>query len=262
MTDRMATLAGRGILITRPAGQSAGLAESVTSAGGQPILFPCIEIVAPTDAAALSRAVADLPGYDLVIFISPTSVEQFWPLIRARHAGWPAKVAVAAVGPASARALAGCGVGHILTAPDGADSESLLAVDAFRQVSGQRILIVRGEGGRELLADTLRARGATVDYAECYRRARPDADATGLLELWRCGGVAAVTVTSREVFANLAGLLGEAGAPLLRQTPLFALHPRIADAARAWGVAEVVVAPPGDAGLVSALLDWFNRPHD
>jgi uroporphyrinogen-III synthase len=262
MTDRMATLAGRGILITRPAAQAAGLAARVAASGGLPILFPAIEIAAPTDTAALSRAIDELPDHDLAIFISPTSVERAWPLILERHRGWPGPVTPAAVGPASARGLAGCGVDNVLTADDGADSESLLALDVFQQVRGKRILIVRGEGGRELLADTLRERGATVDYAECYRRVRPDADAAPLLQRWRSGDIAAVTVTSREVFANLVNLLGEAGAPLLKQTPLFAPHPRIAEAASAWGVVDTIAAPPGDAGLVSAMLDWFNRPHD
>jgi len=254
-------LAGLGVLVTRPAGQAGRLAGRIAELGGTPVLFPSVEIAPPSDAAALARAVADLPGYDLAIFVSPTSVEQAWPLIQARHGGWPPGVIPAAVGQGSARALAQCGIDHVLVAGDGADSESLLALPELGAMAGRRVLIVRGEGGRELMADTLRRRGAEIDYAECYRRVCPAADPAPLLSLWQCGGVAAVTVTSREVFANLAELLGEAGAPLLRGTPLFAPHERIAAAARQWGVAEAVATPPGDAGLVSALADWFNRRH-
>ncbi|MDD4881027.1 MAG: uroporphyrinogen-III synthase, partial [Gallionellaceae bacterium] len=197
----------------------------------------------------------------LAIFISPTSVERAWPLILERHGGWPHGVAPAAVGQATARALARYGVQHVLCAEDGADSESLLALAELGDMTGKRVLIIRGEGGREVLADTLRRRGARVDYAECYRRLRPEAEPAPLLALWRDGGIAAVTVTSREVFTNLVDLLGAAGAALLRATPLFAPHERIAAAAREWGVAEVVTTPPGDAGLVSGLTDWFNRRH-
>ncbi|MFA5081297.1 MAG: uroporphyrinogen-III synthase [Hydrogenophilaceae bacterium] len=254
-------LAGRGILITRPAGQAEGLAARIVELGGNAILFPTLEIGPPTDPVALSHAIGCLPDDDLAIFISPTSVERAWPLILERHGGWPHGVTPAAVGQATARALAGCGVRHVLCAEDAADSESLLALAELGDMTGQRVLIIRGEGGRELLADTLRQRGARVDYAECYRRLRPAADPAPLLVLWRDGGIAAVTVTSREVFANLVDLLGEAGAALLRATPLFAPHPRIAAAAREWGVAEVVATPPGDAGLVSGLTDWFNRQH-
>jgi uroporphyrinogen-III synthase len=262
MSAPVPTLADHGILVTRPAGQADTLAASIEARGGAAILFPAIEIAPPTDMAALAQRIAELSAYDFAIFISPTSVECSWPLILERHGGWPGKVMPAAVGPASARALAGCGVHHVLVAQDGADSESLLALDALKKMQGKRVLIVRGEGGREMLADSLRARGARVDYAECYRRLRPQADPAPLLELWRSGGIAAVTVTSREVFANLVDMLGEAGVPLLQGTPLFAPHARIAEAARTWGVARAVVTPPGDAGLVSALLDWFNPRHD
>ncbi|NTV96949.1 MAG: uroporphyrinogen-III synthase, partial [Thiobacillus sp.] len=252
----------RAILVTRPAEQAEGLAASIAGLGGRAILFPTLAIAAPADPVALAHAIGALAGYDYAIFISPTSVDRAWPEILERHGGWPHGPVPAAVGRATARALAKYGVRHVLVAEDGADSESLLALDAFAEPAGKRILIVRGEGGRELLADSLRARGARVDYAECYRRVRPEADAAPLLALWREGGIAAVTVTSREVFANLADLLGAAGADLLRATPLFAPHPRIAEAARQWGVAEVVATAPGDAGLVSGLIDWFNDRHD
>ena len=101
-----------------------------------------------------------------------------------------------------------------------------------------------------------------LQTAEGIRRARPESDPAPLLKRWREGGIAAVTVTSREVFANLAAMLGEAGAPQLRMTPLFAPHERIAAAARAWGVVDACATPAGDAGLVSGLVDWFNRRHD
>jgi len=254
-------LAGLGILITRPVEQADGLAARVAELGGAPILFPTLEIAPPPDPAGLARILNALPEYDYAIFVSPTSVERAWPVILERHGGWPQGVVAAAVGKGSARTLAGYGVGPILVAEDGADSESLLALAEFNQVAGKRVVIVRGEGGRELLAETLRQRGATVDYAECYRRVRSRADSAPLLTRWQGGGVAAVTVTSREVFAHLAALLGDAGAALLRQTPLFAPHARIAEAAREWGVAEVVITESGDAGLVSGLVDWFNRRH-
>lgn len=261
MSDGAQPLAGHGILVTRPAGQADGLAARLADLGARPILFPTLAIAPPDDPARLSRVIDGLPGYAWAIFVSPTSVERAWPLILARHGGWPPGVRPAAVGQATARALAGCGVHDVRVAEDGADSESLLALSEFANLAGQHILIVRGQGGRELIADTLRGRGAAVDYAECYRRVRPEVDPAPLIALWRAGGVAAVTVTSREVFANLAGLLGEAGAGLLRTTPLFAPHPRIAEAARAWGVETAVSTPTGDAGLVVALVDWFNPGH-
>jgi uroporphyrinogen-III synthase len=113
-----------------------------------------------------------------------------------------------------------------------------------------------------LLADTLSARGAQVHYLECYRRACPQADAAPLLARWQAGGIDAVTVASAETLHNLAALLGEAGAPLLAATPLFAPHEKIAAAARRFGVAQVIATQGGDAGLVAGLINWFGTIHE
>jgi uroporphyrinogen-III synthase len=94
-----------------------------------------------------------------------------------RRSGYPAcRHQVFAVGPGTARALQAHGLDSIIT-PDGQDSEALLALPQLADVAGKRVVIVRGVGGRALLADTLRARGAQVDFMECYRRMRPRADA-------------------------------------------------------------------------------------
>ncbi|NCS65775.1 MAG: uroporphyrinogen III synthase [Hydrogenophilales bacterium CG15_BIG_FIL_POST_REV_8_21_14_020_62_31] len=255
-------LAGRGILITRPAEQSEGLAAVVEAQGGNAILFPALAIAPPENTRALAHAIGNLRDYDLIIFISPTSVERVWPFILERHGDWPHGFALAAVGQGTARALASYGAGTVLVSAAGADSESLLDLPALCELAGKHILIVRGEGGREMLADTLRQRGATVAYAEAYRRVKPLADARPLLALWRRNAIQAVTVTSREIVANLFELLGQEGAELLRATPLFAMHERIAAAARDRGVTTVIVTPPGDAGLVAGLLDWYSVRHD
>jgi uroporphyrinogen-III synthase len=111
------------------------------------------------------------------------------------------------------------------------------------------------------VADTLRARGAEVHFLECYRRTCPRADAAPLLARWQTGGIDAVTVASAETLHNLAALLGEAGAPLLAVTPLFAPHEKIAAAARRFGIAHVIATAGGDAGLLDGLVNWFrNNP--
>src|SRR5690606_16987689 len=105
---------------------------------------------------------------------------------------------------------------------------------------------------------TLRARGALVEYAECYRRARPPGDAAPLIEHARRGELHAITVTSSEGLRNLAAMLGEAGRDVLRETPLFVPHPRIGEAAQALDVRTVVVTGPGDAGLAAGLTAYFE----
>lgn len=250
-------LAGMGILVTRPRELADGLMRGIADLGGTPLAFPAVDIAPPADPAAFDARIDALPAYGLAIFVSPTAVARALPAILARHGAWPATTRAAAVGQGTARALEGQGVGPVLRAADGADSEHLLALPELHGVDGERVLILRGEGGRELLASTLTQRGARVEYAECYRRQPPGADPAPLLDRWRAGGVQAVTVTSGELLDNLFQALGEEGAALLRATPLFAPHPRIADAARARGVVTAIATGPGDAGLLAGLRDWF-----
>ncbi|HWR77652.1 MAG TPA: uroporphyrinogen-III synthase, partial [Thiobacillus sp.] len=218
-------------------------------------VFPALDIEA-VPAAQLGESLRRLARADIVIFISPNAAHFGVAAIGAL----PAAIRIFAVGPGTARVLAEHGVDGVVT-PEGQDSEALLALPSLQDVAGQRVTIVRGVGGRDLLADTLAARGAHVHYLECYRRVRPQADAAPLLARWRTGGIDAVTVSSAETLHNLAALLGETGRLLLSRTPLFAPHAKIAEAARRLGIAHVIATPGGDAGLVDGLINWFrNNP--
>jgi uroporphyrinogen-III synthase len=249
-------LAGRTVLVTRPAHQAAALAQAIQAAGGEAFVFPALAVEA-VPMRELAAPLEQLGKADAAIFISPNAVQFGMAAIRAGGA-LPADIRVFAVGPGTARALAAHGVEAVIT-PDGQDSEALLALPQLQDVAGRSVVIVRGLGGRPLLAETLAARGARVHFMECYRRVRPEADATQLLVRWQAGGIDAVTVTSAETLDNLAALLGDAGRPLLLRTPLFAPHEKIAEAARNAGMANVVATPGGDAGLVEGMLNWFRN---
>ncbi|HEY9146167.1 MAG TPA: uroporphyrinogen-III synthase [Thiobacillus sp.] len=248
-------LAGRTVLVTRPVHQAATLAQMVKAAGGEAFVFPALAIEAVA-AERLADALEYLAGADIAIFISPNAAQFGMAAIRARG-GLPDALQVFAVGPGTARALAEWGVENVIT-PDGQDSEALLALPQMQAVAGRRVVIVRGVGGRPLVADTLRARGADVQFLECYRRTCPHADAAPLLARWQAGGIDAVTVASAETLHNLAVLLGEPGASLLTATPLFVPHEKIAEAARRFGIAHVVATQGGDAGLLDGLVNWFR----
>lgn len=248
-------LAEVGVLVTRPAAQAAGFAARLRDLGAVPILFPALEIQATARPGVLRAALDALPGCDLAIFISPTAAE--WGL---RALGrWPTGVAVAAVGNGTARALAERGIAPVLSPADGADSEHLLALPELANVADKHILVFRGEGGRELLADVLRARGARVEYAECYRRGRPDADPAPLVAALAEGHVGAVTAFSGETLDNLLDLLGDAGAARLRNLPLFVPHPRIADRARLLHFSSVYTTGAGESGLIAGLVEYFSH---
>jgi uroporphyrinogen-III synthase len=250
-------LDGRSIVITRPARQASTLMKLIEGAGGRALCYPAIEIQA-VEGPALDAAIAALAAFDVAIFISRNAVEHGLARVRA-HRAWPAGVAVAAVGAGTRRALEAEGIADVV-APEGrADTEALLAQPLFTTGAGKRILIFRGEGGRELLASTLRERGATVDYAECYRRVRPATDVRSLMEEWSHGAVHAVTVSSGEALASFAALLGKAGHDFLAATPLFVPHPRVGHQARLLGLGPVQVAGPGDEEMLAALVAYFGR---
>ncbi|MBW8371000.1 MAG: uroporphyrinogen-III synthase [Thiobacillus sp.] len=249
-------LAGRTVLVTRPAAQAAALAQGIEAAGGEAFVFPALAVEA-VPGETLAAPLAHLRDADIAIFISPNAAQFGMVAIRA-DGNLPASAEIFAVGPGTARALQEQGVSGVVT-PDGQDSEALLALPQLANVANKRVVIVRGVGGRALLADTLAARGAQVDFLECYRRVRPQADPAPLLARWQTGGIDAVTVTSAETLDNLAALLGQAGRPLLLHTPLFAPHEKIAEAARRFGIAHVVATPGGDAGLVEGLVNWFRN---
>jgi uroporphyrinogen-III synthase len=256
--ERQPALAGRGILIARPAEQAQGLARDIAAQGGAAIILPVIDILGPADPQDLARRLDHLDAYDSVVFVSPTAVERGVPLLAARQADWATRRRVAAVGQGTRRALGTLGIADVLAPAHGAGAAALLDLPAFLAPAPRQVLIVRGEGGREELAEALRARGIAVDYAECYRRAPARLDPAPLLARWRAGEVAAVIVTSVEILDRLGNLLGAAGADLLRATPLFTHHPRIAEAARARGIARVIESPADEAGLLAALEAHFH----
>ena len=247
-------LAGKGIVVTRPAHQAQSLARAIGEAGGRAVLFPAIEIRDAADLAPFHAVVDRLDEFDLAIFISPNAAERAIGMILARRA-LPPRLRMAAIGGGGVRALAARGVAHVIAPRERYDSEALLELP---EVAGaRRVAIFRGEGGREHLGESLRKRGAHVEYAECYRRVRPALDPGPLLEAWHRGEIHALAATSSEGLRNLFEMVGDAGRALLVRTALFVPHPRIAEAARELGVATVVVTGPGDEGLLAGLNAYF-----
>ena len=252
---RAGPLASRGIVVTRPAHQAALLAQMIRAAGGRVLLFPVIEIADIEDSSALDRLIDRLDEVDCVIFVSPNAVYKAMTLIKA-HRAPPSNLRYAAVGHGSVRELAKFGVSEVV-APARFASEALLALPEFASVAGRRVVIFRGVGGRDLLGEALVARGAHVEYAECYRRVLPRADPSPLLAAWRASELNAVTVTSSEGLRNFCALIGEGGRAWLDKTPLFVPHARIAATARELNLRVVVQTAQGDDGLFAGLQQWF-----
>ena len=261
MAARDRPLAGIGVLVTRPAEQADRLVSLIEAAGGRAIRFPTLAIAPPADPDALAAVLDRLADFDLAIFISPNAVEQAFKQFVQRRQALPPALAVACVGAGTAAALEARGV-DALVPPARFDSEGLLALPALADVAGRQIVIFRGDGGRALLGDTLRARGAAVAYAECYRRVRPTADVGALYERWARGEIDVVTVTSVAALENLHHMLGhpDTRARLLA-TPVAVMHrAQGAACARLGFVHQPIVAQQAtDAALVDAIGAWAAR---
>ena len=252
MSDRLLT--GRSVVVTRPREQAERLAHAIEAAGGQALRYPTVEIAPPEDPHGLARVLARVGECNLAIFVSPTAV-----LEGLKAAGpWPEHVAVAAVGPGTKSALQQRGFAKVLAPSSGADGDALLAEPELRDLRGRRVLLFRGEGGRDQFARELAARGAEVSHAECYRRVRPQADLAPLAARWGREGVDAATVFSAGALENLFALLPPHVHGLVAATPLFASHERIAAHARRRGVADVFVCGPGDDEMLAGLLAYFG----
>jgi uroporphyrinogen-III synthase len=160
---------------------------------------------------------------------------------------WPARLHVAAVGAGTRRELESRGLREVIAPAGRADSEALLALPEIAGV--RRVAIFRGAGGREWLGEALAARGARVEYAECYRREQPPAAPPP------AGRVDAFCVSSGEALRNLVSLLGR---ERVAQAPVFVPHERVAAAARELGLREPVLAGPSDAEMLAALVAYFG----
>ncbi|MDR3323972.1 MAG: uroporphyrinogen-III synthase [Zoogloeaceae bacterium] len=264
MTQAALPLAGRRIVVTRPRAQADALAAGIRAQGGEAFLFPLLEIAPPENPAPLIEAARALAGYACAIFVSPNAARYALPVLLAQGA-WPECVRAFAVGPGTAQVLQAAGI--FTRAPSGGfDSEHLLALPelATEQVAGQQIALLRGNGGRELLRETLAARGATVTPIACYQRFGPHPDApqtADFLKRLAAGQVAALTLSSSEALAYLLNLQQTvAFLDNLRALPLFAPHPRIAEKATSAGFRRVIRTAASDEGLLAGLCAYNWSP--
>ena len=238
-------LDGLKVLVTRPAGQAATTINAILANGGIAQAFPLIEIQPSTRCPV---NLAQISEYDLVIFVSRNAVECAWPLLA--KAGLPDSATVAAVGQATAEVLAQHGYPASLVPANRFDSEGLLAMPELEAMAGKRVLIVRGQSGREKLAESLRSRGAHVDYAEVYQRLLTKQALT-----FEDGDIDVILITSSEALLHLYQMAIDTAKPWLLEKQLLVLHERIAMRARELGfkLNPVIAEQASEAALLDAL---------
>lgn len=244
-------LAGVTVVVTRPRAQATRFAALVSAAGGTPLLLPALDIEPiELDAEARNRLAPD--SFDWTIYTSANAVES-----SRRQLSRPVRTRIAAVGRGTARVLAEHGVDVHAVPATTADSEGLLALEPFTALAGQRILILKGEGGRTLLREALERRGATVVTGDVYRRvaAVPEPASLAALETACATGHVVVAVTSAESLAALLAAVPDDRMPQLRETTLLVPGDRVAASARShgWRGPLVVAASAEDAAMAEAL---------
>lgn len=246
-------LNGKTIWITRPTGQAATLITVLESLGARVVQLPMLAIEPLPIDAGIKKTVLDLDNYNLLFFISSNAAALGMALIHDYWPQFPEGVEIFAIGPTTAEMI-GSYDRRVHFPESRMSSEALLGMDALADVAGKKALIVRGVGGRELLADALRARGASVDYLELYRRTRPHYRAGELAARLATRPPDAVVVTSAEALANLADLL-PAAALATGKVPLFVSSDRIAAAAARSGFTRTVVMPGADDKAIITSLE-------
>lgn len=249
-------LSNKTILITRPIGREKHLRYLVKKAGGRIIHYPVFSIQPPPDLEIEQLLLLrdKLHSFTMAIFISPTAVEQsqiYFPVL-------PEHFTIVSIGSKTTQALEQQDIPVDIEAPEH-NSESLLQTAEFQmpELRGQRILIFRGTGGRNLLGDTLARRGAQVRYVETYRRELPPLPP---LDEKQVDSLDAITISSNEGLDNLITLMEDPS--LLIDIPLFVPSPRSVTLARQHGFRSIVAAENAtDEATLTALTDYFAQQH-
>lgn len=250
MTDR--PLAGLHVLNTRPVDRAPALAASLAAAGAWVSALPLLELE-PLEPDASARArLQDLDRYRVIFVVSPTAAElglarlgDYWPQ-------WPVGQAWVAVGAATARVLEAHGLSPL--SPSLETSEGVLALPPIAALQpGDRVLVLRGEGGRNLVRDWLQAKSVTVDYLDLYRRRLPDTAAPRWRDLAAAGAPDAVILTSGESLGHWLALAGAQGAGI----PALVISARLAALAEQQGIRTVITAEGArPEEIIAALRTW------
>jgi uroporphyrinogen-III synthase len=246
------------LLLTRPAEDCAALAETLAAQGVFSSCLPLLEIAPLPVSEKIRRAITQLPSCSAVIVVSKPAARIALDLLDGASA---LTMPWFSVGAATAQILLDHGLDANFPA-DGDDSEALLQLPRLREAisqPGAQVLILRGEGGRELLAERLRERGASVEYLELYRRDLPAYAPDELPRRIAAERLNGLVVSSGQGFEHLRKMAGDIW-PTIARLPLFVPSPRVAELARAAGAQTVVDCRGASAAALLTALREHPEP--
>ena len=252
--------------MTRPAHQAENLSRLIEEWGGVAFRFPTLAIVPLDDSCTIQNTLAHLDRYQWLVFISANAVTMHSYYSDGVKIEQFKSVRIAAIGKATALALAQAGLPVDLVPESGYNTEALLAMPQMQQMKGQSCLIIRGEGGREELATTLRSRGATVEYLDVYKRIIPALDSSQVSLLLAQDKLDVITATSGDALQNLLIMLEEKNHQQLFEVPLVVISNRIRQIAADMGFKRIAVtSSPSDAAILETVtlcvtggIEWPN----
>lgn len=246
------------IVVTRPAHQAEPFCRMLEQAGANVLRCPLLIISPAPNTRSLRRLIEEIDSFNLLLFNSPNAANFGIPHIASR-CNLHGRAKIAAIGAKTAQAISGLGY-HVDICPEaGFDSESLLQLPILQDVSGMRIAILRGSGGRDLTESVLRSRGAEVIHVQVYERLPPSEHQFEQIEaMLLYNGFDVVTITSGEAFLALWSGSDSKLRHLLNQSAFIVGSRRIADIAQTEGLRSVIAVAddPSDKSMFSALIKW------
>ena len=251
-----ATLTGKTVIVTRPLAQAQLLMQTLESRLATTVHFPVINICEAENIADVKQQFENIANFQFIIFISTNAVHYGISIINELNVEL-GNCKLAAVGPATKSTLESYGYKVDIVPQSEFNSEALLAESAFTNIAGQKILIVRGQGGREHLRQTLESRNAHVEYAEVYQRRLPkNRNPIDLSQLPI--GDCAVLLYSAESAQNLWSLCSRDEQQWLKKVTFIIASQRIAEAASRVGYANnsIIAENPSDQAILAALMNW------
>ena len=248
-----------GIVITRPSHQTSEIKALVNEHQGHPIEFPLLEIKSKSQNETFQNIVLKLNEYDWAIFISSNAVQFGMPAVKHAFHALPESTKFAAIGPSTQKALKLFDVNHVLIPDENFDSEGLLATKEMNDIKNKKIVIFRGEGGRETLAEILRARGAEVTYAECYTRTFPQTNLDLLKAFSEKIHISAILITSSEACKEFVRLNRLKDMSFLKDVLFIVNHPRMVNVLERESFMTFSSDEPSDQSMMKKLLETIDH---
>lgn len=245
------TLKGLRVLNTRPKDQAHALSETIRAAGGVVVECPTLQI--ESTGESWLNVLPNLNSVNFALFISPNSVQFCFKILQQKNITLPESIKIIAIGQGSANALTNLGI-DVCTIPEHPDSEHVLAIPSLQRISKQTVLLFKGEGGRTVIEQGLKQRGADVINLCVYKRIVPEVPKQLLKSIWHNNLVDIILITSEQSLHNLFALFGEDARSWLQSKVCLVLSDRLAKTAQSFGIKKIIISRPET--IMNALFDY------